>query len=99
MYGRLLEQLTKPNISVEVKPNSENQTTETKEIPTAENLSNVLGLKWNHSTDAFVVGRRTSPNTDANVFQRVLLSRCVIYDQSALAFKNHWRLTGQQWDE
>ena len=60
-----------PSIPVEVEPNSDNETTNAKDIPTAEKFSHVLGLKWNHSTDTLVVSRGTSPNTDRNVTQSV----------------------------
>ena len=50
-----------PIIANEVEPNSDNKTTEAKEMPTAEKFSHALGLNWNHSTDTLVVSRETSP--------------------------------------
>ena len=38
--------------------------TEGKETPSTENLSHVLGLKWNHSTDTIVVSRGTNPEVN-----------------------------------
>ena len=97
------------SIPNEVEPNSDNRTAEAKEMPTAEKFSHVLGLKWNHSTDTLVV-RETSPNTDRNVTQRVVLSLVsAVYDPIGLVapftitarilLKYIWRLCGQQWDD
>ena len=41
--------------------------TETKEIPSTEESSHVLGLKWNHSSDTLVVSRGTNPEVKAKV--------------------------------
>ena len=74
-----------PSSPIEVDPSSDNRTTEEKENPTAEKFSHVLGLKWNHSTDTLVVSRGTSPNTDRNVTQRVVLSLVsAVYDPIGL---------------
>ena len=99
-----------PSIPIEVDPSSDNRTTEEKEIPTAEKFSHVLGLKWNHSTDTLVVSRGTSPNTDRNVTQRVVLSLVyAVYEpfrlvepftiNARLLLKDTRRLSGQQWDD
>ena len=99
-----------PSIPIEVDPNSDTRITEEKEIPTAEKFSHVLGMKWNHSTDTLVVSRGTSPNTDRNVTQRVVLSLVsAVYDpiglvapftiKARLLLKDIWRLSGQQWDD
>ena len=99
-----------PSIPIEVDPNSDTRTTEEKEIPTAEEFSHVLGMKWNHSTDTLVVSRGTSPNTDKNVTQRVVLSLVsTVYDPIGLVapftvkarrlLKDIWRLSGQQLDD
>ena len=99
-----------PSFPVEVEPNSDNETTDAKKIPTAKKFSHVLGLKWNHSTDTRVVSRGTSPNTDRNVTQRVVLSLVsAVYDpiglvapftiKARLLLKDIWRPSGQQWDD
>ena len=100
-----------PSIPIEVDPNSDTRTTEEKENPTAEKFSHVLGMKWNLSTDTLVVSRGTSPNTDRNVTQRVVLlfgircirpnwSRRAVHQQSAPAFERHleaqWPAVGRQ---
>ena len=74
-----------PSIPIEVDPNRDTRTTEEKEIPTVEKFSHVLGMKWNHSTDTPVVSRGTSPNTDRNVTERVVLSLVsAVYDPIGL---------------
>ena len=99
-----------PSIPIEVDPNTDTRTTEEKEIPTAEKLSHVLGMKWNHPTDTLVVSRGTSSNTDRNITQRVVLSLVsAVYDpiglvapftiKARLLLKDIWRLSGQQWDD
>ena len=99
-----------PSIPNEVEPNSDNRTTEAKEMPTAEKFSHVIGLEWNHSTDTLVVSRGTSPNPDRNVTQRVVLSLVsAVYDiiglvapftiKAHLLLKDIWRLSDQQWDD
>ena len=99
-----------PSIPIEVDPSSDNRTTEENKIPTAGKFSHVLELKWNHSTDTLVVSRGTSPNTDRNVTQRVVLSLVsAVYDpigivapftiKARLLLKDIWRLSGQQWDD
>ena len=98
------------SIPIEVDPNSDNRTTENKEIPTAEKLSEVLGLEWNHSTDTLVVSRGISPKTDRTVTQSVVLSLVsAVYDpigplapftiNGRLLLKDIWRLSGQQWND
>ena len=99
-----------PSIPNEVEPKSDNRTTEAKKMPTAEKFSHVLGLKWYHSTDILVFSRGTSPNTDRNVTQRIVLSLVsAVYDpiglvapftiKARLLLKDIWRLSGQQWDD
>ena len=84
--------------------------TEGKEIPSSENSSHVLGLKWNHSTDTLVVSRGTSPEVKPKVTQRIVLSLVSsVYDpiglvapytvKARLLLKDIWRLNGQQWDD
>ena len=46
------------NIPPQVETDSKTPT-ETKEIPSTEESSHVLGLKWNHSSDTLVVVVRT----------------------------------------
>ena len=75
--------------------------TEGKEIPSTENSSHVLGLKWNHSTN---------PEVKRKVTQRIVLSLVSsVYDpiglvapytvKARLLLKDIWRLSGQQWDD
>ena len=84
--------------------------TEGKQIPSTENLSHVLGLKWNHSTDTLVVSRGTNPEVKPKVTQRIVLSLVSsVYDpiglvapytvKARLLLKDIWRLSGQQWDD
>ena len=84
--------------------------TETKEIPSTEESSLVLGLKWNHSSDTLVVSRGTNPEVKAEATQRIILSIVSsVYDPSGfvapytvkarLLLKDIWRLSGQQWDD
>ena len=84
--------------------------TETKEIPSTEESSHVLGLKWNHSSDTLVVSRGTNPEIKAKVTQRIVLSLVSsVYDpiglvapytvKARLLLKDIWRLSGQQWDD
>ena len=86
------------------------QPTEGKEIPSTENSSHVLGLKWNHSTDTLVVSRGTNPEVKPKVTQRiVLILVSSVYDpiglvapytiKARLLLKDIWRLSGQQWDD
>ena len=67
-------------------------------------------MKWIHSTDTLVVSRGTSPNTDRNVTQRVVLSLVsAVYDpighvapftiKARLLLKDIWSFSGQQWDD
>ena len=83
---------------------------EEKEIPSAEECSHVLGLKWNHSSDTLVVSRGTSHDTTKKITQRVALSLVsAVYDpiglvapytvQARLLLKDIWRLSGQQGDD
>ena len=101
-----------PSIPIEVDPKSDNRTTveKEKESPTAAKFSHVFGLKWNHSTDTLAVSRGTSPNTDRNVTQRVILSLVsAVFDpiglvapfiiKARLLLKDIWMLSGQQWDD
>ena len=84
--------------------------TETKEIPSTEESSHVLGLKWNHSSDTLVVSRGTNPEVKAKVNQRIVLSLVssgydpigpvALYTVKArLLLNDIWRLSGQQWDD
>ena len=83
---------------------------EVKEIPSGEESSHVLGLKWNHATDTLVVSRGTNPDIKPTVTQRVVLSLVSsVYDpiglvapytvKARLLLKDIWRLSGQQWDD
>ena len=80
---------------------------EVKEIPSGEESSHVLGLKWNHATDTLVVSRGTNPDIKPTVTQRVFLSLVSsVYDpiglvapytvKARLLLKDIWRLSGQQ---
>ena len=84
--------------------------TETKEIPSTEESSPVLGLKWSHSSDTLVVSRGTNPEIKAKVTQRIVLKLVSsVYDpiglvapytvKARLLLKDIWRLSGQQWDD
>ena len=84
--------------------------TESKEIPSTENSSHVLGLKWNHSTDTLVVSRGTNPEVKPKVTQRIVLSLVSsVYHpirlvapytvKARLLLKDIWRLSGQQRDD
>ena len=84
--------------------------TETKEIPSTEESSHVLGLKLNHSSDTLAVSRGTNPEIKAKVNQRIVLSLVSsVYDpiglvapytvKARLLLKDIWRLSGQQWDD
>ena len=44
-----------PNILQQVEPNCECQYLNDKQLPTTEESSHVLGLKWNHDSDTLVV--------------------------------------------
>ena len=84
--------------------------TEVKEIPSGEESSPVLRLKWSHATDTLVVSRGTNPDIKHTVTQRVVL-RLVssVYDpiglvapytvKARLLLKDIWRLSGQPWDD
>ena len=98
-----------PSIPIEVDPNSDTRTKEEKEIPTAEKFSHDLGVKYNLSTDTQVISRGTSPNTNRNVIQRIVLSLAsgvyvpirlvaLFTIKARLLLKDIWRLTGQHWD-
>ena len=82
-----------------------NAPTKLREIPYTEDSSDVLGLKWNHSTDTLVVSRGTKPDMKRNVTQRVALSLVsAVYNpigvvapytiQGRLLLKDIWRLSG-----
>ena len=45
-----------------------------KTIPSADDVSHVLGLKSNHSSDTPIVSRGTSPEHTKEISQRVVLS-------------------------
>ena len=95
-----------PSIPAQLEPGS-NAPTEVKEFPNTEDLSHVLGLKWNHSTETLLVSRGTKPDVKPNVTQRVVLSLVsAVYDpiglvapytvKARLLLKDIWRLNGQQ---
>ena len=101
-----------PTIPPQVETNSTSptETKETKEIPSTEESSHVLGLKWNHSSDTLVVSRGTNPEVKPKVTQRIVLSLVSsVYDpiglvapytvKARLLLKDIWRLSGQQWDD
>ena len=58
----------------QIEPNSECQPNDGKQLPTTEESSHVLGLKWNHVSDTLVVSRGTTSDTNRTVTQRVVLS-------------------------
>ena len=58
-------------IPPQVETNSKTPT-ETKEIPSTEESSHVLGLKWIHNSDTHVVSRGRNPQFKAKVTQRVV---------------------------
>ena len=99
-----------PSIPKHLEPSSNAATPEQKEIPTTEESSHVLGLKWNHLADTLVVSRGTSPVTKKLLSQRVVLSLVsAVYDPiglvapytvgARLLLKDIWRISGQQWDD
>ena len=59
-----------PTIPPQVETNSTSPT-ETKEIPSTEESSHVLGLKWNHSSDTLLVSCGTNPEVKTKVLQRI----------------------------
>ena len=98
------------NILQQIEQISERQPSDGKQLPTTEESSHVLGLKWNHDSDTFVVSLGTSPNTNRTVIQRVVLSLVsAVYDpiglvapytvKARLLLKDIWRLSGQKWDD
>ena len=98
------------NILQQIEPNSECQPNDGKQLPTTEESSHVLGLKWNHVSDTLVVSRGTTPDTNRTVTQRVVLSLVsAVYDpiglvapytvKARLLLKDIWRLSGQKWDD
>ena len=98
------------NILQQIEPNSECQPNDGKQLPTTEESSHVLGLKWNHVSDTLVVSRGTTPDTKRTVTQRVVLSLVsAVYDpiglvepytvKARLLLKDIWRLSGQKWDD
>ena len=48
------------NILQQIEPNSEHQLNDSKQLPTTEESSHVLGLKWNHDSNTLVVNRGPS---------------------------------------
>ena len=99
-----------PSILSRLQPNTELPQGEIKVLPTAEDSSHVLGLKWNHRADTLVVSRGTSPDLNKTITQRVVLSLVsAVYDpiglvapytvKARLLLKDIWRLSGQQWDD
>ena len=74
-----------PNILQQIEPNAERQTDDGKQLPTTEESSHVLGLKWNHDSDTLVVSRGTSPETNRTGTQQVVLSLVsAVYDPIGL---------------
>ena len=74
-----------PKILQQIDSNSEYQPNDGKQLPTTEESSHVLGLKWNHDSDTLVVSRGTSPETNRTVTQRVVLSPLsAVYDRIGL---------------
>ena len=84
--------------------------TETKESPSTERSSHMLGLKRNQSSDTLAVSRGTNTEVKAKVTQRIVLSLVSsVYDPIGLAapytvktrllLKDIWRLSGQQWND
>ena len=78
--------------------------------PEESETSHVLGLKWNHVKDTFIVSRGLDTSDHSIITQRVILSQVssvldpigllAPYTVSArLLFKEIWRLNGQQWDD
>ena len=99
-----------PKILSQIEPDSENQSNDEKQLPTQDESSHVLGLKWNHNSDTLVVSRGTTPDTKQTVTQRVVLSLVsAVYDpiglvapytvKARLLLKDIWRLSGQKWDD
>ena len=99
-----------PKILSQIEPDSENQSNDGKQLPTQDESSHVLGLKWNHNSDTLVVSRGTTPDTKQTVTQRVVLSLVsAVYDpiglvapytvKARLLLKDIWRLSGQKWDD
>ena len=94
----------------QIEPDSENQSNDGKQLPTQDESSHVLGLKWNHKSDTLVVSRGTTPDTQRTVSQRIVLSLVsAMYDpiglvapytvKARLLLKDIWRLSGQKWDD
>ena len=52
------------NILQQIEPNSERQPNDGKQLPTTEESSHVLGLKWNHDSDTLVFSRGIFPDTN-----------------------------------
>ena len=89
-----------------------NPTPETKvnEMPSGEESSHVLGLKWNYGTNTLLVSRGTKRDIKQMVKQRVVLSLvsslCAPIGLGApytikarLLLKDIWMLSGQQSDD
>ena len=93
----------------QIELDSENQSNDGKQLPTQDETSHVLGLKWNHKSDTLVVSRGTTPETQRTVTQRIVLSLVsAVYDPIGLLapftvkarflLKDIWRLSGQKYD-
>ena len=99
-----------PNLSNRVDPKIELGTkTDEKLLAAEDQISHVLGSKWNHRFEVLVVSRGTSPALNRPVTQRVVLSLVsAVYDPIGLVapytvtarlfLKDIWRLSGQQWN-
>ena len=87
------------------------QSTEPKVIVSSqEDSSHVLGLKWDHINDTFVVSRGTSCAITKLLTQRLVLSLVSkVFDPiglvapftfgARLLLKDIWHVTGQKWDD
>ena len=94
-----------PNILQQIEPNSNSQINDGKPLLTTEESSHVLGLKWNHASDALVVRRDTTSDTNRTITQKSFLSLIsAVYDtiglvvpytvKARLLLKDIWRLSG-----
>ena len=99
-----------PKILNQIEPDSENQSNDGKQLPTQDESSHILGLKWNHKSDTLVVSRGTTPDTQRTVSQRIVWSLVsAVYDpiglvapytlKARLLLRDIWRLSGQKWDD
>ena len=79
-------------------------------LPTAADLSHILGIRWNYRADTVVVSRSTSPDLKTAITQQAVLSAVSsVYNpiglvapytvKTRLLREDIWRMNEPQWDD